>query len=140
MKFEKEFIVRHSRAQIARALDDDETIQALFPNSTILSKTDGKREIETRYEVFGAENVSKFIFNALPGSGGTRFEKVCDGRVWKSLEGSVRLTPVGDSTTRVQIALEGATRPMVPEFAIKGPMRTQIDQLTQALRTRLEAL
>ena len=40
--------------------------------------------------------------------------------------------------TRVLLSMEGATRALVPEFTIKGPMRDQLDQMTKSLRARLE--
>jgi hypothetical protein len=45
---------------------------------------------------------------------------------------------VNDATTRVRIAMEGTTRALVPEFTIRAPMQTQIQQMTKALRERLE--
>ena len=69
---------------------------------------------------------------------GLRFEKICDGRVWRSLDGEIRLSPVNDATTRVQIAMEGSTRALVPEFTIRAPMQSQLAQMTKALRERLE--
>jgi hypothetical protein len=46
--------------------------------------------------------------------------------------------PVNDETTRVVIALEGSTRALVPEFTIKAPMKQQLEQMTRALRARME--
>ncbi len=58
--------------------------------------------------------------------------------MWRSLDGEIRLTPVNDSTTRVQVAMEGTTRALVPEFTIRAPMQSQLQQMTRALRERLE--
>jgi hypothetical protein len=66
------------------------------------------------------------------------FEKVCDGNVWRELKGTLRFRSQGDRT-RVQIAMDGRTKALVPEFTIKGAMRDQIEQMADALRARLEA-
>jgi hypothetical protein len=67
-----------------------------------------------------------------------RFEKICDGRVWRSLEGHISLAAVSPETTRVVITMDGSTRALVPEFTIKAPMKEQLQQMTRALRTRME--
>jgi hypothetical protein len=66
-----------------------------------------------------------------------QFEKVCDGRVWKELTGSVSLVERGAST-RVRIVLDGRTKSFVPEFTIRVPMQEQLDQMATALRELLE--
>jgi hypothetical protein len=85
----------------------------------------------------GVESIVRFVFKSDP-DGGLRFEKICDGRVWRSLEGAIRLVPVNDSTTRVRIEMEGTTKALVPEFTIRAPMKDQLQQMTRALRERLE--
>ena len=45
---------------------------------------------------------------------------------------------MNDSTTRVVISLDGSTRALVPEFTIKGPMKDQLQQMTRALRARMD--
>jgi hypothetical protein len=66
-----------------------------------------------------------------------RFEKVCDGRVWRQLAGRVSFEGRG-ARTRVRIEMEGRTRPLVPELVIRGPLRDQIEKMASALRERLE--
>jgi hypothetical protein len=63
---------------------------------------------------------------------------VCDGRVWKRLDGTLTFEPAGAKKTLVRIEMEGATKALVPEFTIKGPMQEQIEQMADALRRRLE--
>ncbi len=72
----------------------------------------------------------------LPG-GGVQFEKVCDGRVWKELTGSISLVERG-ACTRVRIVLDGRTKSFVPEFTIRVPMQEQLDQMITALHELLE--
>jgi hypothetical protein len=38
----------------------------------------------------------------------------------------------------VLLRMEGRTRTLVPELTIRGPLRDQIEQMTKALRMRLE--
>ncbi len=64
------------------------------------------------------------------------FEKVCDGRVWREMHGSVRVLE-RRGKTRVRIDLEGRTKGFVPEFTIRGPMQEQLDQMAEGLRRRL---
>ena len=65
------------------------------------------------------------------------FEKVCDGNVWRELKGRLSFRERGEQT-RVRLSLDGRTKPLVPEFTIKGTMRDQIEEMAAALRERLE--
>jgi len=136
VKFDSEFVVRRGKPALFEVLASDATITQLFPDTEIVSSADGRRETQTRVSALGAETTVRFVFRDAPD--GLRFEKICDGRVWRSLEGAIRLLPVNDATTRVQISLEGATRALVPEFTIRAPMKDQLQQMTRALRERLE--
>ena len=137
MKFENEFVVRRALAACAGVLESDETITSLFPDTQIVSNSGGVRETQTRVTALGTETTVRFKFRSRP-DGGLRFEKICDGRVWRSLEGSISLAAVNAETTRVLIALDGSTRALVPEFTIKAPMKEQLQQMTRALRGRME--
>ena len=137
MKFDSEFVVRRPKADLAQILAADATVVQLFPDTEIVSSKNGVRETQTRVSALGVESLVRFVFKSAP-DGGLRFEKICDGRVWRSLEGAIRLTPVNDATTRVQIEMEGATKALVPEFTIRAPMKDQLQQMTRALRERLE--
>jgi hypothetical protein len=137
MKLENEFIVRRAQPEIASVLASDATVQSLFPDTEIVSNKNGERETKTRVSALGAESIVRFIFRTAS-DGGLRFEKICDGKVWKSLVGQIRLLPVNDATTRIQITMEGSTRGLIPEFTIRGPIKEQLDQMSRALRAKLE--
>lgn len=137
MKFENEFVVRRPLAACASVLESDATITLLFPDTEIVSNEGGVRETRTRVSALGAESIVRFKFKARP-DGGMRFEKICDGKIWRALEGNISLAAVNDATTRVVIAMEGSTRALVPEFTIKGPMKDQLQQMTRALRARMD--
>jgi hypothetical protein len=137
MKFENEFVVRRPLEACASVLASDATITSLFPDTEIVSNTAGVRETRTRVSALGTESIVRFKFKARPG-GGMRFEKICDGKIWRALEGDISLAAVNDATTRVVIAMEGSTRALVPEFTIKGPMKDQLQQMTRALRARMD--
>jgi carbon monoxide dehydrogenase subunit G len=137
VKFENEFVVRRGKADIAAVLASDETVTQLFPNTEIVSNKGGARETKTRVSALGAESIVRFVFKTAA-DGGLTFSKICDGKVWRALEGAIRLTSVNDATTRVQLEMEGSTRALVPEFTIRAPMKDQLQQMTRALRERLE--
>ena len=139
MHLEKQFDVKTSRADAAAALAEDTTLVDLFPNqqTEIVSRKGNRRTTRTRYRALGREGTATFHFDVDP-DGGVRFEKVCDGRVWKELTGSVTLEARGQAT-RVTIEMEGRTKMLVPEFAIRGEMQDQIDQMATALRKKLAA-
>lgn len=136
MHFEREFTVRRSRAELAALLDDDATLAALLPDTTVSARPDGVRETRTPSPLGQARDI-RFLFHRS--QDGLRFEKICDGNVWRSLDGEVRMEALEAGTTRVRVRLEGRTRALVPELAIRGPMRDQIDQMSGALRARFEA-
>jgi hypothetical protein len=137
VKFDSEFIVRRPKSELAQVLASDATVMQLFPDTEIVSSNAGARETKTRVSALGVESIVRFVFRTAA-DGGLRFEKICDGRVWRSLVGAIRLLPVNDATTRVQIEMEGTTKALVPEFTIRAPMKDQLQQMTRALRERLE--
>ncbi len=137
MHFESDFTVPRSRVEVATLLDDDETITSLLPGTTIVPRDDGTRETRTPSPLGQLRDI-RFIFHRVE-DGGLRFEKICDGNIWRSLDGQVRLEDVRTNITRVQLQMDGRTRALVPEFTIRGPMRGQIEQMTKALRARLGA-
>jgi carbon monoxide dehydrogenase subunit G len=134
---EKEFDVDRPRADAAALLADDEVLCALFPETRteIVGRRGARKTIESHYTALGREGVATFHFDFAP-DGDVRFEKVCDGRVWKELRGAVTLRE-RKQKTRVRIELEGRTRALVPEFTIRGPMQDQLEQMAKALRGRL---
>ncbi len=138
MKFEKEFVIGRPRADVVADLHDDQTFAAFFPNTRVTRKSERVRETYTPFRALGQSRDIRFVFETLP-DGNVRFEKICDGNVWRSLEGEVRLEERDQGRTRVVLRMDGRTRTFVPEMTIRGPMREQIEQMTRALRTRLEA-
>lgn len=138
MKLEKEFVVPRARAAVAKVFDEDATYAALFPDTRLTSSKGGTRETSTAYSALGQSRDIRFVFRTQP-DGNVRFEKICDGNVWRSLDGEVVLAPVGPERTRVLLRMEGRTRAFVPELAIRGPMREQLEQMAAALRARIES-
>lgn len=134
---EKEFDVDRPRAEAAALLADDEVLCELFPDTEteIVDRQDRRKTIQSHYTALGREGTATFHFDYEPG-GDIRFEKVCDGHVWKELRGVVTLVERKDKT-RVRIELDGRTKTLVPEFTIRGPMQDQLDQMAKALRRRL---
>lgn len=137
MRLEKQFDVARPPEEAARLLRDDDAIRGLFPETRteIVESTEKRKTTRTHYRALGREGVATFHFEFEP-NGDVRFEKVCDGKVWRELHGKVKFSPRGKGT-RVRIELEGRTRPLVPEFTIRGPMQDQIDRMAGALRSLL---
>lgn len=137
MRMEKEFEVDRPRAEAAALLADDALLCELFPETRteIVARKGSRKTIASHYTALGREGTATFHFDYEP-DGDVRFEKVCDGRVWKELRGAVKLVERKDRT-RVRIELEGRTKALVPEFTIRGPMQEQLEQMAKALRRRL---
>lgn len=136
---EKEFDVARPRAEAAAILADDAVLCDLFPDTQteIVERKGTRRTVASHYTALGREGVATFHFDFEP-SGDVRFEKVCDGRIWRELRGVVKLTERKDKT-RVRIELDGRTKALVPEFTIRGPMQDQLEQMAKALKRRLGA-
>ncbi len=137
MTFEKEFVVGRPREEVVADLDDDRTFAAFFPDTRVTRKSERVRETSTPFRALGQSRAIRFVFETLP-DGNVRFEKICDGNVWRSLEGEVKLEAWPQGGTRVVLRMDGHTRTFVPEMTIRGPMRAQIEQMARALRARLE--
>lgn len=136
---EKEFDVARPRSEAAAALADESVLADLFPDTKteIVARKGARKTLQSHYTALGREGVATFHFDFQP-SGDVRFEKVCDGRIWRELVGTVTLTERKDKT-RVRIELEGRTKALVPEFTIRGPMQDQLEQMAKALKKRLAA-
>jgi hypothetical protein len=136
---EKEFSVKRPRPEAARVAARDETLLGLFPDTRteIVERQGNRRTTRSHYTALGRAGTATFHFTFRE-DGDVEFEKVCDGNVWRELKGTLRFRSQGDRT-RVQIAMDGRTKALVPEFTIKGAMRDQIEQMADALRARLEA-
>ena len=135
MKLEQTFEVARARAEVAAALDDDDAIASLFPDTVVESKGGGVRETRTPAPV-GSRAV-RFVFTTRP-NGNLDFEKICDGNIWRSLEGEISLVEEASDRTRIALLMTGRTRALVPELTIRGPLRAQLEQMARALRERLE--
>ena len=138
MHLESEFTVKRSREDAVEILARDDTLPALFPEAKteIIERRGDRRTLRAQYRALGQEGVATFHFDFLP-EGDVRFEKVCDGRVWRELAGSVSLRRHGKGT-RVCLELDGRTKSLIPEFTIRGPMQNQIEQMASALLDLLE--
>lgn len=138
MRLTKTFDVKQSRDDAVRVLEEDETLERLFPDAEtrIVDKKGDRKTAVSRYRALGREGEATFHFDFLM-DGSVRFEKVCDGRVWRELRGEVTFEERGRET-RVCIEMEGRTKGFVPEFTIKGPMQEQIEQMAEGLRRRIE--
>ena len=138
MHLEKEFDVSLSCDAAYRLIAADETLLNLFPETRteMVSSRGEERTVRSHYTALGQPGVATFKFHFVP-ENEVRFEKVCDGRVWQKLEGTVRFKERG-TRTRVRIQMDGRTKGLIPEFTIKGAMKDQLDQMAQALRERLK--
>ncbi len=138
MHLEKQFDVKRSIDSAVEIACRDETLIGLFPDTkTEIVESEGtRRTIRSLYTALGREGTATFHFTYLEG-GDVEFEKVCDGNVWRQLTGSLTFQEQG-KRTRVRIEMDGRTRPLVPEFTIKGAMRDQIEAMATALRERIE--
>lgn len=137
MHLEKEFDVDSAPDAAWRRVASDEALLTLFPETrTELVASEGdRRTLRSHYTALGQQGTATFHFTFVP-EDCVRFEKVCDGRVWRELKGTVTFRARGRKT-RVRLQMDGRTKPLVPEFTIKGAMKDQIEQMARALRGRL---
>jgi carbon monoxide dehydrogenase subunit G len=138
MRLTKDFEVARARADAAAVLADERTILSLFDGAkTEVVKRDGnKLTTHSKFRALGRDTDATFHFT-FADDGNVRFEKVCDGKVWKKLEGRISFEQRG-ARTRVRFEMEGATRPLVPEFTIKLPLEQQLESMARALRVKIE--
>lgn len=134
MRIERHFDVKLPRETALERVARDETLLSLFPEGRveIVAREGTRRTVRTHYRALGREGTATFHFDVDPG-GEVRFEKVCDGRIWRQLAGRVSFASRGKGT-RVTISAEGRTKALVPELAIRGPMQEQIETMAAALR------
>ncbi len=139
MQLSKTFEVSKSRDTAVEVLDRDATLEGLFPGQKveIVAREGDRKTAVAEYRALGQEGRATFHFGFLM-DGGIRFEKVCDGNVWKQLRGAVDLEELSGDRVRVCIEMEGSTKAFVPEFTIKGPMKEQLEQMARALREQIE--
>jgi hypothetical protein len=139
VRLEKTFEVDRPPDFSSRVASLDETLLSLFADSEteIVEREGNRRTTRTHYNALGREGVATFHFHYLP-NGHISFEKVCDGNVWQELSGTVSFAKRG-SGTQVTLRMVGRTKALVPEFAIRSPMRDQIEQMASSLRACIEA-
>ena len=140
MHLTESFEVMRPRDDVVELLCQDETLLGLLPqgDTEFVDSAGDRRTIETRYRALGREGVATFHFTFLM-DGNVRFDKVCDGNVWKRLEGLVSVEELDGDSCEVRVELSGKTKSFVPEFTIKAPMEEQIQDMTAALEERLNS-
>ncbi len=139
MRVEQRFEVERPREEVVAILRRDEMLLGLFPDAkTEIVKREGERKtLCTHYRALGREGTATFHFDFAP-DGDVRFEKICDGKIFRELRGEVRFEKRGGGT-RVRIALEGRTKSFVPDFTIRIPLQEQVEKMSDALRRCLAA-
>jgi hypothetical protein len=139
VRLEKNFEVDRRPDLASRIASRDETLISLFADAKteIVERKGNRRTTQTHYHALGREGVATFHFHFLR-DGHISFEKICDGNVWQELSGSVSFEKRGNGT-RVTLKMVGRTKALVPEFAIRAPMRDQIEQMASSLRACIEA-
>ena len=136
MELTRSIQVPCSRDDAVERLAGDQLLLELLPGDTELVSSEGdRRTTRTRYTALGQEGVATFHFTTLM-DGSLRFEKECNGRVWRELAGEVQVEESGDGA-EIEISLRGRTKALVPEFTIKAPMEEQIEQMVNALEDAL---
>jgi hypothetical protein len=138
LHLKKEFDVEQAPDAAYRSCARDETLVTLFPETKteIVESKGERRTLRSHYTALGQSGVATFHFTFVP-EDEVRFEKVCDGRIWRELTGSVRFRRRGKKT-RVRIEMDGRTKSLVPEFTIRSAMKDQLEQMAGALRERLD--
>ncbi len=138
MRLTKEFDVARPRADAAAVLADESTITSLFAQAKteIVKREGNKLTTHSRFKALGRDSDATFHFTFAP-DGNLRFEKVCDGNVWKQLTGKITFEERAGKT-RVRLEMDGSTKGFLPEFAIKGPLQDQLDGMARALRVKIE--
>lgn len=137
MHLEKDFVVDRDPDAARRLCSDDAALIDLFPETRteIIESKGTRRTLRSHYEALGQPGSATFHFDFVPGDD-IHFEKVCDGRIWRELVGRVSFEAKGKGV-RVKLSMDGRTKPLVPEFTIKGTMQEQLDQMAKALKRRL---
>ena len=134
MHVERQFRVARERDEVVERLCDDKTLVELFPGETEIVDSEGdRRTVRTRYDLLGRDAVVTFHFTYLL-DGNVRFEKVCDGRVWRELIGHVTVEEERGGA-QVRIEMRGSTKALVPERAIKAPLEEHIDTMETLRQT-----
>jgi carbon monoxide dehydrogenase subunit G len=136
VRVEKSFEVSRSRDEVVERLCSDETLLELLPGKSEIVESEGDhRTVRTHYQALGREGVATFDFIFLM-DGNIRFQKRCDGRIWRELSGEVAIEERRNGA-QLRIQMSGRTKSLIPEFTIKQPMEEQVEQMASALRELL---
>jgi carbon monoxide dehydrogenase subunit G len=136
VRVEKSFEVSRNRDDVVARLCCDETLLELLPGKSEMVESEGDhRTVRTHYQALGREGVATFDFTFLM-DGNIRFQKRCDGRIWRELSGEVTIEERREGS-QLRIQMSGRTKALVPEFTIKQPMEEQVEQMASALRELL---
>lgn len=136
MQVSKKFSVARSRDEVVEVLGKEDVLVSLLPGQTeIVTRKGDQLTTRTRYTALGREGEATFRWQFRM-DGSIAFEKVCDGRVWRELRGTVDVEEEG-AGARIVMEMTGRTRSLVPEFTIKGPMDDQMSGMVAALRAAL---
>ena len=138
MKVDERFEAGCDRDHAVEVVAQEETLLSLLGEgeAEVVDRQGDRVTVRTHYNALGREGIATFHFDYLM-DGSVRFEKVCDGNVWRELRGDLDFEESGDRCV-VTLHLEGSTKGLVPEFTIRGPMKEQIEQMAEALRQRIE--
>ena len=138
MRLTRDFDVAKPRAEAAQVLADERTIVNLFDGAKteVVKREGNKLTTHSTFRALGRDSDATFHFT-FGADGNVRFEKVCDGNVWKKLEGKITFEQRG-AKTRVRFEMDGATKGFLPEFTIKLPLEQQLDSMARALRAMIE--
>ena len=127
------FEVDSDRDRVVEVLSKEETLVALLGEGTeIVDRSGDRLTARTPYSALGKEGVVTFNLTYQL-DGNLRFEKVCDGNIWKSLIGEVCIEDHADGA-EVTLSLKGRTKSLIPEFTIKGPLEDQIFEMSETLQ------
>jgi hypothetical protein len=134
MHLNRRFEVERPRDEVVERLCRDETLLALLArgDSRIVDSDGDRRTTQTEY--LGRQLTFHFTFLL---DGNVRFEKVCDGNVWRELQGYVGVEELSPDRSEVSIELSGRTRSLIPEFTIKAPLEDQLLEMSEALESLL---
>jgi len=137
MELSKKFDTQKTRDEVVDILGEEGTLLSLFGEgeTEIVGRSQDRITTRTHYRALGRDGYATFHFDYLM-DGNIRFEKVCDGNVWRDLTGEVLVEERGDGA-RVALRMKGRTKTLVPEFTIKGPLEEQIAEMANALKDRL---
>ena len=136
MQVSKQFSVPRSRDEVVEVLGREDVLVSLLPGETeVVMRQGDVLTTRTHYTALGREGEATFRWQFRM-DGSIAFEKVCDGRVWRELRGTVDVEEEG-AGARIVMEMHGRTKSFVPEFTIKGPMDDQMSGMVAALRSAL---